>query len=573
MLKDNLERQGVDLSFETDLWYLDVNNDRIGVNTTMPSATVTVVGNALVANIGIDNNTISSQNTNGNIDFSLNGTGQITVNYLTPTRILFVGAGNTITDSPNITFDGSNLYVNGSATITDSSLGNISVVDTTISTITTNSNLILDPNGTGNVEIAYLTNSRVLLAGASGAVTDSADLTFASGNLTANANVVLPNLTISGANITATDTNGNLYLNANGTGAVIASNLTITGLASNSVVLTDASGNFISDPQFTFDSGTNALLVGNFSLSNNDIAATNSNGNITIAPNGTGLFIVDAVSSMILPVGTTGDRPTPAGGMIRYNTSINKIEWYNGTTWFELPTDTATIVSDIFQGDGSTTAFTLSQNATTAQTLVSINGVIQQPTTAYTVSGNTLTMTEIPQSTDVIEARLLTQTIAVYSILDDDTEVHVDNAVPEITFKVNTANAAVITANTAIFNFPVSSKQFNTKFSTLSGATGTVVHNCSNGTTFVHNSISSNFTANLTSFVLASGYSTTVKLILNQGATPYIPSALQIGGVAQTVNYLGGSITGNANKKDIVSYEILNDSGTYTICAKLESFG
>ena len=573
MLKDNLERQGVDLSFETDLLYLDVNNDRVGINTAMPSATLTLVGNALFANIGIDNNTISSQNTDGNIDFSLNGNGKVSVSYLTPTRILFVGAGNTIVDSPNITFDGSNLFVNGSATITDSALGNISVVDTTISTITTNSNLVLDPNGTGLVEISYLTADRILLAGANGAVTDSTDLTFSSGNLTANANVVLPNLTISGANITATDTNGNLYLNANGTGSVIASNLSITGLANNSILITDSAGNFTTDSELAYDLSTNALLAGNFSLSGTTLATTLTNSNLTLEPNGTGLFIVNTPSSMVLPIGTTGDRPTPLGGMIRYNSSINKIEWYNGTTWFELPTDTATIVSDIFQGDGSTTAFTLSQNATTAQTLVSINGVIQQPTTAYTVSGSTLTMTEIPQPTDTIEARLLTQTIAVYSILDDDTEVHVDNSVPEITFKVATNNAAVITSNTAAFNFPITSKAYNTQFSTISGATGTVGHNCSNGTTFVHNSIASDFTVNLTNLNLTSGFSTTIKLLLNQGSTPYVPTALQINSVAQTINWQGGSIAGNANKKDVVNFEIYNDSGTYTICANLVSFG
>ena len=33
MLKNNLERLGTDLSFETDLLYLDVANSRIGIGT------------------------------------------------------------------------------------------------------------------------------------------------------------------------------------------------------------------------------------------------------------------------------------------------------------------------------------------------------------------------------------------------------------------------------------------------------------------------------------------------------------------------------------------------------------
>jgi len=37
LLKANLLRNGVDLAFETDLLYLDVNNSRIGVNTAAPA--------------------------------------------------------------------------------------------------------------------------------------------------------------------------------------------------------------------------------------------------------------------------------------------------------------------------------------------------------------------------------------------------------------------------------------------------------------------------------------------------------------------------------------------------------
>lgn len=48
--------------------------------------------------------------------------------------------------------------------------------------------------------------------------------------------------------------------------------------------------------------------------------------------------VVDVNSSggLILPVGTTNDRPTPERGMIRYNTSDSRFEAYNGTTWSGL---------------------------------------------------------------------------------------------------------------------------------------------------------------------------------------------------------------------------------------------
>lgn len=54
MLKANLERQGVDLSVETDLLYVDVNNNRIGVNEAVPTKSLHV------DNVTIENNEIRS---------------------------------------------------------------------------------------------------------------------------------------------------------------------------------------------------------------------------------------------------------------------------------------------------------------------------------------------------------------------------------------------------------------------------------------------------------------------------------------------------------------------------------
>jgi hypothetical protein len=58
----------------------------------------------------------------------------------------------------------------------------------------------------------------------------------------------------------------------------------------------------------------------------------------------------------------------------------------------------------------------LSQNSTTNGTFVSVNGVLQIPTTAYSVSGTTLTFTEAPISTDIIDARVVAATTTVTGI-------------------------------------------------------------------------------------------------------------------------------------------------------------
>lgn len=140
------------------------------------------------------------------------------------------------------------------------------------------------------------------------------------------------------------------------------------------------------------------------------------------------------------------------------------------------------------------------------------------------------------------------------------------------------SNTITTTGNVNTGNFSatgiVKTEQIHEVFTTKTSATGTVTHDCSTGQLFSHSSISANFTANLTNLNLDSGYATTVTLVLNQGGTAYIPNAVQIGGVSQTINWQGGSApSGNANKKDVVSFSILNSSGTYTVLGQLTSFG
>jgi len=55
ILANNLQRNGIDLAFDTDLVYLDVGANSVGINTTTPASTLEVVGNITVGNILIPN--------------------------------------------------------------------------------------------------------------------------------------------------------------------------------------------------------------------------------------------------------------------------------------------------------------------------------------------------------------------------------------------------------------------------------------------------------------------------------------------------------------------------------------
>ena len=82
VLESNLIRQGEDLAFETELLYLDVNNNRVGINTDTPFRTLLVAGNTKTTNLLADtgltvpdftivNNTIIVGD--GNIELSATG--------------------------------------------------------------------------------------------------------------------------------------------------------------------------------------------------------------------------------------------------------------------------------------------------------------------------------------------------------------------------------------------------------------------------------------------------------------------------------------------------------------------
>ena len=111
-------------------------------------------------------------------------------------------------------------------------------------------------------------------------------------------------------------------------------------------------------------------------------------------------------------------------------------------------------------------------------------------------------------------------------------------------------------------------------FSTINAATGTVTHDCDNGHIFRHTAPVADFTANFTNFGLTTDYAATVTLVIDQGATARIPTAVQIGGVAQTLLWQGGTPpTGTNNGEDVVSFSFLKTGvSTYTVLGQLVGF-
>lgn len=131
-----------------------------------------------------------------------------------------------------------------------------------------------------------------------------------------------------------------------------------------------------------------------------------------------------------------------------------------------------------------------------------------------------------------------------------------------------------VNANTMSILGTSTFQQVTEKLQTKVAATGTVTHDYSLGTLFHHSSISANFTANITNVPTTNNRSIVVSLILEQGATPYIPNALQIDGSSQTINWVGGATpTPIANKKELVSFVLVRVSSSWTVLGSITTFG
>jgi hypothetical protein len=93
----------------------------------------------------------------------------------------------------------------------------------------------------------------------------------------------------------------------------------------------------------------------------------------------------------------------------------------------------------------------------------------------------------------------------------------------------------------------------------------------STGTIFyVSSSAASNFTVNVTNVPTDNDKAITVVIVLTQGATGRIPSALQVDGNAQTIKWLGGNAptpTSGAGKIDIFNFTLIRTGSAWLVLA------
>lgn len=339
---------------------------------------LTVSSYAQFEKIRIDSNVLSTTATNTDLSLQANGTGKV----LVPNNNVLLSHDLTVNGTTNL----NSLTVANTIPANAFTTGDIYIDDNYITTTLANSNLELRANGTGKILVPSnnfeVTNNLTVTTGTTalkttgitgtlthvGNVTRTGDVNQTgnytlSGTIQVGSTAQFKDIKIDNNIITTTLLNNDLELVANGTGRIyIPTNdvrfdqaLSVGGLTSTAninssgtvqaVTFTDGNiqitGNTIQTTTVNSNlllsaAGTGLVRFEQIDVQDNEIK-TNTNTDIILAPNGTGIVNINSTQSVKLPVGSTTDRPSPGvAGMMRFNSTLSRFEGFDGTNWIRL---------------------------------------------------------------------------------------------------------------------------------------------------------------------------------------------------------------------------------------------
>jgi hypothetical protein len=327
VLTDNLVRAGVDLAFETNLLYLDVTNQQIGIRDSTPVYTLDVNNNIYTNEL-----TVITQLAPGNLRFN---------------------SPETISTSVG----GIDVYINGGGEIFHDRLATANLIlDGNLISSVSNSNIVLDPNGSGTVQLLADTNITGNLAVSgnitmSGNLTGLGTLTFGDQTLdTVTINTDFTQSIIPGDDLTyamgadAGDSTARRWSQAYApdwtninTGAWPGSGLRPLSTVVSEQLRLDGTINKISASQSNDDvlllPDTGITRIESTQWQDNEI--TNLlNTPLTFSSTGIGYTRFMGDNGFVIPAGTSAERPpTPELGDTRWNITEQYLECFDGSVY------------------------------------------------------------------------------------------------------------------------------------------------------------------------------------------------------------------------------------------------
>ena len=259
-----------------------------------------------------------------------------------------------------------------------------------------------------------------------------------------------------------------------------------------------------------------------------DITAASNGVGTNLLSGGGGATTLDGLNDVTAPSPSNGDF----------------LKW-NGTAWvndaIDLATDTTgNYVSSLVAGSG----ITLTNNSGEAAT----------PTVALTNSAVTVNGTSISlgsSGTVTAAAGTLTGTSLNSSVTGSSL-----TSVGSLTGLTVAGTSTVQQIREKVTDSSIN----GSNVMTCDYSTGSIFYQSTNP--------SQNFTVNVTNAPTDNGYALTISIFVVQGATGYIPSALQVAGSAQTILWAGGTAptpTSTSGKIDLFTFTLIRRSSAWTV--------
>lgn len=139
-----------------------------------------------------------------------------------------------------------------------------------------------------------------------------------------------------------------------------------------------------------------------------------------------------------------------------------------------------------------------------------------------------------------------------------------------------TAPDGVQCNNALIINGLATLKSSTEVMQAKTNATNTVEHDISQGQVFYHSSITGTFIPNFTNVPTIANRVLTMALILQQGSTAYIPTAIQIDGVPVSAAELqwqdGTAPSGNASQTDVITFSLIRNGSSWVVTGSLNTY-
>jgi len=253
--------------------------NKVLTNPTINAATMT--GAIAIDGVTIDDNTIKANASNSDLELDGSGTGAVKV----LANATVVGTLTT-----------ADISTTGTHTITGQlDAEGVRIKDNTVTTLASNANLELSANGTGVVDVQKAMTTVGQTVTGTMAITGQLDV---------------DNISVSGNGIIATNSNGGININPNGTGSVtiggsnvsVPSTLTASTLYANTQILLGSGAKIMAastNADIVLETiGTGSVVLEEVSITDNTITTHNSNANLNLSTDGTGTIELQTATNV-----------------------------------------------------------------------------------------------------------------------------------------------------------------------------------------------------------------------------------------------------------------------------------